>query len=282
MKYYYINGQLVDARQATVGVNDLGLIRGYGIFDYFLVEAGMPLFVDDYIERFLRSADKMHLELDLSRERLKEQVFQLIEANGMREAGIRLVATGGIADDCYTPAHPAFMMMMYKAGGFPSHIYSDGGRLISANYQRDIPDVKTTNYIMGIKMLREVRKAGAVEVLFSDGHFLRETVRANVFIVTKDDRIITPASKILYGVTRKQVLKAAKEHFIIEERDVAVNELKEAKEVFITSSTKRIMPIVQIDDLTIGEGRPGPVTKKVMALYKASVEAYLTISQAER
>ncbi len=280
MKYYNINGRLVDAREATIGVNDLGVIRGYGIFDYFLVEAGMPLFADDYISRFMNSADEMHLDFKLNREQLKEQIFQIIEANGMKEGGLRLVLTGGIAEDCYTPTDPSFMIMAYKKGGFSPALYSDGGRLISTHYQREIPKVKTTNYVMGIKMLREVRKAGAVEVLYYDGDFVRETVRANIFIVSKDERIATPDAKILEGVTRRQVLKAASRHFEVEQREVAVNELKEAQEVFITSSTKGVMPIVQIDGLTIGDGQPGPVTKKMMALFRQSVEDYLSVHKA--
>lgn len=278
VKYYNINGQLVDAQSATVPVHDLGLIRGYGIFDYFLIKEGQPLFMDDYMSRFLNSADKMNLDLGLTRDKLKGQIFDLIEANAMKDAGMRLVATGGLSPDNYSPVQPSFMIMMNAAGGFPPTHYSEGTGLVSINYQRDIPEVKTTNYTMGIKMLGAVKKAGAVEVLYNDGSFLRESVRANIFIVTKDERILTPGKKILRGITRKQVLKIANQLFPVEEREVAVNELKEAKEVFITSSTKEVMPIVFVDDLQIGNGRPGPVTMKLAGLFKDAVEDYLAAS----
>jgi branched-chain amino acid aminotransferase len=195
IQYCNINGRLVDAQSATVPVHDLGLIRGYGVFDYFLVEAGQPLFVDDYAARFLHSAQHMHLDIGLTHEQLKEQIFKLIEANGLKDAGMRLVVTGGVSPNNYEIVEPNFMMMMNEAGGFPETHYSQGTGLISINYQRDIPKVKTTNYSMGIKMLDAVKKAGAVEVLYNDGSFLRESVRANIFIVTKDERIVTPRFK---------------------------------------------------------------------------------------
>ncbi len=275
IQYYNINGQLVDAQSATVPIHDLGLIRGYGIFDYFLVEAGQPLFIDDYAERFLNSAKHMNLDIGLTSETLKEQIFNLIEANGLKDAGMRLLATGGLSPDNYAPVQPSFMIMMNPAGGFPATHYSEGTGLVSVNYQRDVPEVKTTNYTMGIRMLPAVKKAGAVEVLYNDGSLLRESVRANIFIVTKDERIVTPASKILRGITRKQVLKIAHQLFPVEEREVAVNELKDAKEVFITSSTKKVMPIVFVDDLQIGDGKPGPITKKLAGLFRNAVEDYL-------
>lgn len=275
IQFYNINGRLVDAQNATVPVHDLGLIRGYGVFDYFLIEAGQPLFLDDYAARFLHSAKHMHLDIGLTHEQLKEQIFKLIEANGLKEGGMRLLATGGISPNNFEPTAPTFMMMVNKASGFPDTYYSQGAGLVSIDYQRDIPEVKTTNYSMGIKMLKAVKKAGAVEVLYHDGSFLRESVRANIFIVTQDERIVTPASKILMGITRKQVLKIARPLFPVEEREVALNELKEAREVFITSSTKKVMPIVFVDDLQIGDGRPGPITMKLAGLFRNAVEDYL-------
>jgi len=279
IKYYNINGRIVEAEKATVSVNDLGLIRGYGVFDYFLIEDGLPLFVDDYVTRFLNSAQSMHLDLKWNLDQLKEQIFQLIEANGLKDGGVRLVCSGGLSEDCYTPVDPGLMIMLYPARGFSRDKYTRGTGLVSIDYQRPIPEVKTTNYVMGIRMLDAVKKAGAVEVLFNDGSFVRESVRANIFIVTKDERIVTPGNKILKGITRKQVLKVAASHFPVEVRDVSVNELKDAKEVFISSSTKRVMPIVHIDDYQIGNGEPGPVYKKIAALFRASVEDYLSKSK---
>jgi branched-subunit amino acid aminotransferase/4-amino-4-deoxychorismate lyase len=275
IQYHNINGRLVDASSAAVPVHDLGLIRGYGVFDYFLIEAGQPLFVDDYAARFLYSAQHMHLDIGLTHDQLKEQIFHLIEANGLKEGGMRLLATGGVSPNNFEPVQPNFMMLLNEAGGFPDTHYSKGAGLVSVNYQRDLPEVKTTNYTMGIKMLDAVKKAGAVEVLYHDGSFLRESVRANIFVVTRDERILTPASKILMGITRKQVLKIARSLFPVEEREVSVNELKEAKEVFITSSTKKVMPIVFVDDLQIGDGRPGAITKKLAGLFRNAVEDYL-------
>ena len=280
VKYYSINGKLVPKEQAVLGVNDLGIIRGFGIFDYFLVHSKQPLFIDDYIARFFQSAEKVHLDLGISIAQLKNQIYELIEANGIAEAGIRLVATGGYATDGYTPTQPHIMILQYPYSPPGPEKYEKGVKLLSMNFQREVPDVKTTNYANGIRMIPKLKEAGALEVLYHDGSFLRETVRANVFIITEDGRLITPASKILHGITRKKVLEVSKDHFKIELREVALKELKHAKEVFITGSNKKVMPVVQVDDWVIGDGKPGEGYRKIAKLFREYSASYLALKQS--
>jgi branched-subunit amino acid aminotransferase/4-amino-4-deoxychorismate lyase len=121
-----------------------------------------------------------------------------------------------------------------------------------------------------------MKQAGAEDVLFHYGGQIFETTRANFFIVDRGGTVITAGSGILGGITRSKVLEAARRHFPVEERGVGLSELKTAREAFITSSTKRVMPVVQVDDLTIGSGKPGETTLRLLALLKAEEEAYLT------
>ncbi|MEL7121541.1 MAG: aminotransferase class IV [Bacteroidota bacterium] len=280
VKYYNINGNLVPKEQAVLGVNDLGIIRGFGIFDYFLVHSKQPLFLDDYVARFFQSAEKVYLDLGINISQLKNRIYELIEANEMEEAGIRLVATGGYAADGYTPTQPHIMILQYPYSAPSPEKYEKGVKLLSMNFQREVPDVKTTNYANGIRMIPKLKEAGALEVLYHDGSFLRETVRANVFIITRDGRLITPSNKILYGITRKKVLEVSKDYFNIELREVALKELKQAKEVFITGSNKKVMPVVQVDDWVIGDGKPGEGYQKIAKLFEEYTTAYLALKQS--
>mgnify|MGYP006279882101 CR=1 FL=1 len=273
--YYYLNGQLVPAKEATLRVNDLSILRGYGIFDYFLIRERRPLFIEDYLDRFLRSAETMHLAFPLSRQELRAAILELIETNGQREGSIRLVLTGGYADDGYTPRAPNLIMLQHAMPRPPREYYEGGVKLLTHPYQRELPEVKTINYMQGIYLLPQLRRAGALEPLYYQGDLIRESVRSNIILVTEDNRLLTPGSNILFGVTRRKVLELARNYFEVEERDVHLEELTNAREAFLTGSNKRIMPVVQIDEQVLGDGKPGVVTRRLMELFEAYTMEYL-------
>lgn len=275
IQYYNLNGERVPVNEAKLLVNDLAIIRGYGIFDYFLARRGQPLFIDDYLTRFYHSAEKMHMKVPLERMELHHAIQELIDANGEQEAGIRLVLTGGYADDGYTPKNPNLIILQHPMPRQPQERFDNGVKLITHRYERDVPEVKTINYLEGIRLLPELKKAGALEPLYHDGAYLTESVRSNFFLVLDDERIVTPDDKILFGITRKKVLEKARQHFEVEERGVRVEEFKGAREAFLTGSTKLLMPVVQVDDIVFGNGRPGPVTRKLMQLFEEATKEYL-------
>jgi D-alanine transaminase/branched-chain amino acid aminotransferase len=273
--YYSINGKLLPANEASVNIDDISILRGYGLFDFFLVKDGHPLFVDDYLERFEYSARTLRLDGGFTRKSLISQIYELIEANGEKDCSIRLVLTGGYSPDGYTPAQPNLLILKHKAFPYPEAQFKTGIKLITAEYQRVLPTVKTTNYVLGIYMLPQIKEAGALDVLYYNQGIISETTRANFFIVKKNGSIVTAGEGILKGITRKQVLTGAAGQFKIIERGIETQELKDAEEAFITSTTNRIMPVVQIDNQLIGNGVPGPVTEVLLQIYKLKEEMYL-------
>ena len=272
---YVVNGTVVPADQATLGVRDLAILRGYGIFDYFLFEEFRPLFFDQYLNRFFRSADRMNLDMPYSREELTRQILDLIATNGEKRGGIRLVLTGGYTEDGYSPARPNLLIMQYPMPGHPDSCYREGVKLLTHPYRREVPDVKTINYLMGIQMLPRLRASGAKELLYHDGAQISESTRSNFFMVTQDDVLVTPAEGMLYGITRHHILDIANTEMKVEERDVPLDELANIKEAFLTGSTKKVMPVVGINRMVVGNGRPGPVTKRLMKAYQERCEAFL-------
>lgn len=272
---YVVNGAVVPAAEATLNVGDLAILRGYGIFDYFLFEAFRPLFFDRYLDRFYRSAERMHLEVPYSREELTQQILDLIAVNGKKRGGIRLVLTGGYTEDGYSPARPNVLVMQYPMPSHPESCYTEGVKLLTHPYCREVPDVKTINYLMGIQMLPQLRANGAKELLYHSGPRITESTRSNFFLVTADDILVTPADDILYGITRHEVLDIASAVMKVEVRDVTLDELADCKEAFLTGSTKKVMPVVGINSQVVGTGRPGPVTQRIMQAYADRCEAYL-------
>ena len=275
IKYYAVNGEIVPKEQATLGVDDLSILRGYGMFDFFLVRKGQPLFFDDYLDRFERSVRLLHLEPPFSREELKQQILQLIRANGLQEAGLKLVLTGGYSPDGYATARPNLLIIESALPNYPSSKFDEGIKLMLHAYHRSIPNAKSINYIVGINMLPQMRAAGAEDILFHYGGLVYETTRANFFIVKTDGTIVTSGEGVLKGITRQKTLEIARQLFKVEERDLTLEEMKNAREAFITSSTKQIMPVVLVDEYRIGDGKPGKTTQQLMKLLDEEIKRYL-------
>lgn len=276
IKFASVNGQIIPVEHASVGVFDLGLLRGYGMFDYMLVRNSRPLFVEDYLDRFWRSAHQLKLKVPFEREKLLAHILELIEANTLDDASLRLVLTGGYAPDGYSPSENANLIILeHEYPNYHPSKYEQGIKLLLYEYQRQFPTIKTTNYVVGILMLEQLQKAAADDLLFFKEGLITETTRANFFIVLPGNIIVTANEGILEGVTRKHTLRLAQKHYRVEMRQPSLQELQQAKEAFITSTTKRVMPVVQINDIIIGNGRPGPVSAHLLELLHQAEAAYL-------
>ena len=270
-KYYYINGKIINAENARIHVSDLAFLRGYGVFDFFRVLNYKPVFLDDHINRFIKSGSLLNLELPFSKEILKEQIQKLIDANKLNNASIQLFLTGGYAEDGFTPAQPNFIMREDELPNYDPVLYSNGIKLIKLKYQREIPETKITNYLNAIKMLKEMKKKDALDILYYNDNFITETSRANFFIIDHDDIIYTAKDNVLKGVTRQKIIQLAKNHYKVKEKNISIEDLNKAKEAFITSTTKEVMPVVNVDNNIVGKGIPGTITKHLMKLFKEFV-----------
>jgi branched-chain amino acid aminotransferase len=133
--------------------------------------------------------------------------------------------------------------------------------------------MKTTNYIQAVLLQKRKHDEHLAEVLYVSGGCVLECTGSNIFVI-KNGVIVTPSRDILFGITRKLVIELAKKEFEVEERDVSVGELFGADEVFITGSFKELLPIVSIDGKRIGDGKPGPVTKRIIELFRGFTRTY--------
>lgn len=249
-EYAFLNGQIVPANEAVIGIHDIGILRAYGVFDFFRVVDGKPIFLDDYLDRFERSAKGLRLEVPYTRGEFKEGVFRLIELNYQPLLGIRMVCTGGYSPDAYTPVLPNVFML---ARPFFFHPYNQRLKLVTVAFQRELHDIKSTNYLQPISMLRALEEKSADDVLYHQGGFITESSRSNIFII-KNGILITPSHGMLEGITRKRILSFAGEIMPLEVRQVRLAEVFDADEVFLSASTKRISPVTAIDDVNYTSG----------------------------
>lgn len=268
------NDKIIDLASASVKITDLALLRGYGVFDFFRMEGFTPLFMDDHLERFFNSARALRLEFPVAKDDLKHLILKMLRKNKIAHSGVRIVLTGGESPNGYSIGSPTLFAINEPISGPPQEHFRDGIKVVSHAYQRDLPEVKTINYIVGIHRLPEVQKAGAVDTLYHYGGNILELTRSNFFIVDKSDKIITAGTNVLKGINRKKIIGWASSEFSVEERDVTMEELQSAREAFITGTTKKITPVILVDDWKIGDGKPGPVTRRLQDLYDAKVKEY--------
>jgi len=276
MKHYFFNGQFVPAAEAQLGVEDIGILRGFGIFDFFSVRGGKPLFLDFHLQRFIRSAESMGLQVPLDFEALKNTIHQLFKLNNTFDAGIRLVLTGGYSPNSYLPVEPNFFILEQNFTYPDPASYQSGVSLLLHQYTREIPGVKTTNYVVPILQAKKLREAGAYDLLYHDGQEVSESSRSNFFAVLPGKRIITPHHNILKGITRQHVLEVAKfTSYTVEEKSLSLTDLAQAEEAFLTSTTKGILPVIQIDEHLVGNGKVGSLSQELMAYWEDYVEQHL-------
>ena len=250
----YINGNYVEIEQASIPINDLGIQRGYGVFDFLRVAGDKPLFIDDHLDRFYVSAEVMRLNIEQERAELKSIIQQLINTNDLNHSGIRLILTGGASDDGYKINEPRLSIIQQRLKPPPDKLPETGIRLVSNEYQRQLPHIKTTDYLMAIWLQPWMKENNADDILYHTNELITECPRSNFFIINKQHVLITPKEKILHGITRKKIIAIAKKLGIeVQEKDIQLSEISEIKEAFITSSTKRMLPVSKIDDYILDE-----------------------------
>lgn len=266
---YYVDGQFYEANDAKIPVTDLAIVRGYGIFDFLRTYNGQPFMLPSHLQRLQHSAKVLEIPLRWSESELTDIIHQALSRSSHEEANIRIIVTGGDSSTFLVPDdEPRLIVMITAVSTYAEHYYHTGAKIITEPSERYLPEAKSLNYLSAIRAIRRAKKADAVEALYisTNGNVLEGTT-TNVFAI-KGNTLITPEDYILQGVTRKVVLEIAQEHYTIEVRELSLEELLQADELFITSSTKEVMPIVQVDEQIIGDGKPGEATQHLIQLFK--------------
>jgi len=276
MSVYYINGEYVDSTKATIPANDLAILRGYGVFDFLRTYGGVPFQLGAHLRRLEQSAKMLELNCPWDIEELMTIVMETLNRNTYDESNVRIVVTGGDSPDNFMPQGKSRLMVMVTPIPYINEAYyTDGAEVVTMDIERYIPGAKSLNYIPGIIARRKALQINpkSIETIYRVNGNIIEGTTTNTFIV-KDGIWITPGDKLLPGITRGEVIKLLETYTTIEIRDITVEEYKSADEVIITSSTKDVMPIVKVDDIVIGDGKPGQHTKALMQAWHEMTEAY--------
>jgi len=266
LSIYYVDGKFVPADQAVIPVDDLAVLRGYGVFDLVRTYGGKPFFLKKHVERLRNSAAEIKLHMPWTTRELIGIVNETLSKNSHPESNIRIVVTGGSSPDFTTPQNkPRLLVLVSPLPELPAAWYSEGVKLITLVTERFKPGAKSINYIPATIALEKARRQGAIEALYLDRQdFVLEGTTSNIFAF-RGRTLITPGRDILSGITRQVVLSVAAKHFEVEIRDISRQELLGADEVFITGTNKGVVPVIQVDDTPIGRGTPGTLTRELTA-----------------
>ncbi len=275
---HYYNGEFLKKEEIHISPDDVGFLRGHGCFDFFRVENGVPIFLDDHLERLKASAEGLNIEMPMTLEELKAIIFELIDKNKLPLSSIKVFLTGGLTQDGFTPSTPTVLILNQPFKEPDQGMYETGASLMLYDYHRDFPTVKSTQYAKALALQKDWQKEGHIDVLYHDGEWISEVSRSSVFFF-KDGVLRTNKDEVLKGITQTNVLRAAMDQFEIRVDDIKLSELLAADEMFITSTTKRILPIIKVGDQKIGNGLIGGNTRKMEELFSSFVEEYINQHQ---
>jgi branched-chain amino acid aminotransferase len=270
-KYCYVNNKIIKEQELCISPYDLGILRGYGVFDFMCTTPEQkPFLLHDHWMRLRNSAKDLQLTIPINKKEFDAVVNKLIKKNPYKKAAIRTVLTAGISENGMTPLQkPTFYILIQDIEQLlpKEKLYTTGAKIITHEFVRDNYTSKTTNYIEAVRLQKEKKRKDAIEILYHNKNKISECSTSNIFMVKKG-KLYTPNENILYGITRKLVIKLAQKNNIsIEEKSITPRQLLSADEVFLTGSAKHILPITKIDNNKIGLGVPGPTTKQITDIY---------------
>jgi branched-chain amino acid aminotransferase len=272
---YYVDGKFVPSDEAVIPVTDLAILRGLGAFDFMRTYGGKPFCLRAHLERLESSTRKIGLQFPWKMDALVQFVMETLGRNFHKESNIRVIITGGSSQDFMNPqGDPRLIIMVSKLPDMPAGWYSDGIHIITQMAERALAGAKSINYVQAALALETARNRGAQEAVYTTPQGLvLEGTTSNIFAVSTGS-LITPGKGILPGITRQVILDLARSHFSVEIRDILLPELLEADEVFICGTNKGIVPVVKVDDTLIGNGKPGPGTRRLILRFPDFVRSY--------
>ncbi len=274
-RFAYVNGRYVPHDRAAVHVEDRGYQFADGVYEVVTIVGGRMVDEDPHLDRLERSLAEIRIPMPLARGVLKLVMRELIRRNGVRDGLIYLQVTRGVAPrDHKFPEHvdPSLVMTTKHIAFAAEPKFEKGVKVITIpDIRWGRCDIKTVGLLPNCLGKQQAAEAGAYEAWQVDSEgYVTEGTSSNAWIVTADDRLLTrPLSHaILHGITRRTILAiAAREGLGFEERAFTVEEAKSAREAFVTSATSFVTPVVEIDDATVGDGRPGRLTRALLDWY---------------
>jgi branched-chain amino acid aminotransferase len=286
----YLDGQFLTKDQARVSVFDHGFLYGDGVFEGIRAYSGRVFRLDEHVERLYRSAKAIMLDVPVTATEMRELVLETCRRNKLENGYIRLVVSRGMGDLGIDPRNcrsgATVVIIADKLTMYPAAMYENGMAVITTATRRNSPaaldpSIKSLNYLNNILAKIEVNRAakGGGDVPIGEGLMLNldgyvaEATGDNIFVVQRGQVVTPPVHVgILEGITRNTVMDLARQLLIpVEEQVFTMTTVYGADEIFLTGTGAEVIPVVRVDDREIGDGRPGPITRKLIGAFRELV-----------
>jgi branched-chain amino acid aminotransferase len=275
----YIDGKYYDQKNAKISVFDHGLLYGDGIFEGIRAYHGRVFRLAEHVERLFYSAKAILLKMPLTPEQIARAVVETCRKNKLRDAYIRLVVTRGAGSLGLNPhkcAKPSVIIIADKIQLYPAELYHRGMDIVTVPTTRNLhsavnPAIKSLNYLNNILAKIEAINSGCEEaIMLNAAGYVAECTGDNIFMVQGGQLLTPPLSAgALHGITRGVVMELARQNgMAVGEPDLTRYDFFNADECFLTGTGAEIIAVVKIDGRVIGNGKPGPVTEKLVTQYR--------------
>ena len=278
MSWVYLDGKFVPAEEAAVSVYDHGLLYGDGVFEGIRAYNGRIFRLEEHVKRLYDSAKAIMLDIPMTQEEMCDAILETLRKNGLTDAYIRPLVTRGVGDLGLDPrkcAKPTVMVISQKWDAMYGDLYEVGLTAVTVTVRRNSsaalpPNIKSLNYLNNILAKIEANVKGGNEAIFlDDAGNVSEGSGDNIFVV-KDGKIFTPHTlNNLKGITRIAVIEVAEaQGYQVEGVHLGIFDLYTADEIFVTGTAAEVAPVTKIDGRVISGGKPGPVTRDLIAGFK--------------
>lgn len=274
----YLNGKFVDKADAKVSVFDHGFLYGDGAFEGIRSYGGLVFKLQEHTERLYETAHTLMIDIGITPTQMNNAIVDTLKINKLKDAYIRVIVTRGVGDLGLDPkkchGKTSIIIITDTITLYPKEFYSKGMEIITVPTQRNNPEalnpmLKSMNYLNNIMAKIEASNSGYCEAIMMDAQgYVAECTGDNIFIAKKGV-LSTPSQGRLQGITRDAAMDiAAKQKIKTLERLITRHEVYTADECFLTGTAAEIIPVVKVDGRVIGNGKPGPITKKIMQQFK--------------
>lgn len=265
----YLNGKFLPEEEAKISISDAGFLYGDGLFETMRAFRGRIFRLEEHLERLFSAGKIIGLKIPLSLEKLKKIVLTTVEKNNFSDAYIRLTVTHG------ERGNPTIAVLV-KDFRIYAPRKSTWNCVIVQNVRQNefspLSRIKSLNYLTLLLARKEAESKGADEgILLNTKGEICEGTRTNIFVITENGVLNTPPIECgcLPGITRKAVIELAQSLKLeVREKRIKIEDLKKAKEIFLTNSLIGVMPVTKIDGRVISGGKPGPLTLKIQQVYQ--------------
>jgi branched-chain amino acid aminotransferase len=279
MEKVFLNDKLVDINKACIPVTDGGFLYGTGLFETMRSHNGVVFALKDHLDRLFFSAGSLSIEIGHDRKYITDAIYEVLQANKLTDARLRLTITGGPMSTSDDDRKPTLLITATKLQPYPPQYYTKGVLVVLCPFRQNPNDPicghKTTSYfsrMVALKMAHQKRAAEAI--WFTTDNRLAEGCVSNIFLV-KEKILYTPPIKtpVLAGIARKTVCRLALKNSIkFIEKNLLIDDILNADEIFLTNVIMQVMPVVSVEKHVVGAGKVGPITKEMMDKFAAFVE----------